>query len=199
MWEPTADDLDDLLAQYRDAGDTSPRTPTQPAEPGNLPESGTAAKAGAPQQSRAARPAASRKKAAGKSAPVAPPSQVIFGRQIRDQSDIEDYEIPPEYRIDPARLHVDSLVVERLADVQAREVDWLWPGRIPLGRVTLLAAGPRLAREIHQEARGCGLSKSTVHRAARRLGVTIDRKGYSQAHCSKWLLNLSTAVETAPP
>ncbi|ADB17413.1 hypothetical protein Psta_2746 [Pirellula staleyi DSM 6068] len=29
-----------------------------------------------------------------------------------------------------------------LADVEAREVDWLWPGRIPMGRITLLVGSP---------------------------------------------------------
>jgi hypothetical protein len=29
-----------------------------------------------------------------------------------------------------------------MADVEAREVEWLWPGRIPLGRITLLVGRP---------------------------------------------------------
>ena len=33
-------------------------------------------------------------------------------------------------------------VLVRMADVEPREVKWLWPGRIPLGRITLLVGRP---------------------------------------------------------
>lgn len=36
----------------------------------------------------------------------------------------------------------------RLADVEPREVSWLWPGRIPLGRLTLLVGVPGLGKSF---------------------------------------------------
>ena len=33
-------------------------------------------------------------------------------------------------------------VLRRLADVEPREVQWLWPGRVPLGRISLLVGRP---------------------------------------------------------
>lgn len=44
---------------------------------------------------------------------------------------------------------VGSAIVTRMADVESRSVEWLWPGRIPLGTLTLVEGDP-----------GCG--KSTV-------------------------------------
>lgn len=35
-----------------------------------------------------------------------------------------------------------SAILTRLSDVQARHVSWLWPGRIPLGRISLLVGRP---------------------------------------------------------
>jgi AAA domain len=39
-------------------------------------------------------------------------------------------------------------VVTRLDDVVAREVEWLWPGRVALGAVTLLAGDPGLGKSF---------------------------------------------------
>ena len=47
-------------------------------------------------------------------------------------------------------------IVTCLADVQAKEISWLWPGRIALGRITLLVGAP-----------GCGKSYLTCDLAAR--------------------------------
>jgi hypothetical protein len=37
---------------------------------------------------------------------------------------------------------VGGPMLMRMADIEAREVRWLWPGRIPLGRITLLVGRP---------------------------------------------------------
>lgn len=39
-------------------------------------------------------------------------------------------------------------IVHRLSDVQPEELDWLWPGRIPLGKLTLLAGDPGLGKSF---------------------------------------------------
>ncbi len=36
----------------------------------------------------------------------------------------------------------------RLADVRARDVDWLWPNRIPTGNVTLLVGDPGVGKSL---------------------------------------------------
>jgi putative DNA primase/helicase len=57
--------------------------------------------------------------------------------------------------IDPAEL-IGGPVLVCLADVQAKSIDWLWPGRVPLGRITLLVGRP-----------GEGKSFLTIDMAAR--------------------------------
>ncbi len=37
---------------------------------------------------------------------------------------------------------------ERLSDVQREQLEWLWPGRIPLGKLTLLAGDPGLGKSF---------------------------------------------------
>jgi hypothetical protein len=39
-------------------------------------------------------------------------------------------------------------VLRCLADVQAEEVEWLWPGRIPLGKLTLIVGDPGLGKSF---------------------------------------------------
>jgi hypothetical protein len=41
-----------------------------------------------------------------------------------------------------------SAVVRCLADVPAEDLEWLWPGRIPLGKLTLLAGDPGLGKSF---------------------------------------------------
>ena len=57
--------------------------------------------------------------------------------------------------VKPEPVHGDP-VTRCMADVEAREVDWLWERRIPKGRLTLLAGVP-----------GCGKSFITIDLAAR--------------------------------
>lgn len=39
-------------------------------------------------------------------------------------------------------------VLVSLADVEPEEVEWLWPGRIPLGKVTMIAGDPGLGKSL---------------------------------------------------
>ena len=48
----------------------------------------------------------------------------------------------------PAPLPAASLVVVSLADVQPEHVSWLWPGRIPLGKLTVLDGDPGLGKSL---------------------------------------------------
>lgn len=45
-----------------------------------------------------------------------------------------------------ATNHTTRLVVHRMSDVQPRRLEWLWPDRIPLGKLTLLAGDPGLGK-----------------------------------------------------
>jgi hypothetical protein len=47
----------------------------------------------------------------------------------------------------PQNTTTEAIVV-RLSDVQEREVEWLWPNRIPLGKLTLLAGDPGLGKSF---------------------------------------------------
>src|SRR5437899_2998712 len=72
--------------------------------------------------------------------------RLILGRALRDASDIKNFKVPDEYRVDPASVYIDSLFIERVSDVRPRAVEWLWPGRIPLGRLTLVAGDPGIGK-----------------------------------------------------
>ncbi|HEY4232875.1 MAG TPA: AAA family ATPase, partial [Lacipirellulaceae bacterium] len=49
-----------------------------------------------------------------------------------------------------ARVRKDNDLagVRRAADVSAQPVQWLWPGRIPIGKVTLLVGDPGLGKSL---------------------------------------------------
>src|SRR4051812_37112753 len=46
------------------------------------------------------------------------------------------------------RQTVSRARVVRLSDVRARKLEWLWPERIPLGKLTLLAGDPGLGKSF---------------------------------------------------
>ena len=60
--------------------------------------------------------------------------------QLVRLADVEDAR-----KATPTRVMADSVC---LADVPAAEVDWLWPGRIAVGKVTLLAGDPGLGKSL---------------------------------------------------
>ena len=39
-------------------------------------------------------------------------------------------------------------ILTPLSDIEARPLEWLWPGRIPLGKVTLMAGDPSLGKSL---------------------------------------------------
>jgi hypothetical protein len=39
-------------------------------------------------------------------------------------------------------------ILIRLSDVQPRPLEWLWPGRIPIGKLTLIAGDPGLGKSF---------------------------------------------------
>jgi len=49
--------------------------------------------------------------------------------------------------LDPTDVRGGPVLV-RLADVEPEELAWLWPGRIPLGKLTLLAGDPGLGKSM---------------------------------------------------
>ena len=62
---------------------------------------------------------------------------------------------PPRARIHPQILlrrqkqqATAEAIVVRLSDVQEQQVEWLWPNRIPLGKLTLLAGDPGLGKSF---------------------------------------------------
>jgi len=42
------------------------------------------------------------------------PSKLIFGRDLRNPDPLRDVYIPPQFRVDPKKVHIDSLLIERL-------------------------------------------------------------------------------------
>lgn len=52
-------------------------------------------------------------------------------------------EPPPAPRLRPGDPHL-----ERLSDVEPEEVSWLWPGRIALGKLTMIAGDPGLGKSM---------------------------------------------------
>src|SRR5262249_48918990 len=46
------------------------------------------------------------------------------------------------------KLPNDELLVRRAADICPRPIGWLWPGRIPLGKITLIAGDPALGKSL---------------------------------------------------
>lgn len=81
-------------------------------------------------------------------APPNPPSKLIFGQELRDVTDFDPAQIPPEFRSNPQDVFVDSLVIERVSDIKPLPVEWLWPGRVPLGKLTLLAGDPGICKSL---------------------------------------------------
>ena len=53
--------------------------------------------------------------------------------------------IPPWKQQEPVGPHS---ITRRLDEVEREQLDWLWPGRIPLGKLTLLAGDPGLGKSF---------------------------------------------------
>src|SRR5262245_22637834 len=63
----------------------------------------------------------------------------VLGRNLR--SLLDKYGLPQGTTLDPDldESRVMPLVLDRATDVAPAPVEWLWPGRIPLCRLTILA------------------------------------------------------------
>jgi hypothetical protein len=73
---------------------------------------------------------------------------LIFGRNLRHPDPTKFFEVPEDLRVDPKKVRIDALLIERVSDVPAFAVEWLWPGRIPLGRLTLLTGEPGICKSL---------------------------------------------------
>jgi archaellum biogenesis ATPase FlaH len=54
---------------------------------------------------------------------------------------------PPAASKPPAPI-LPKVAIRRLSDVKPETLEWLWPGRIPLGKLTLLAGDPGLGKSF---------------------------------------------------
>ena len=72
---------------------------------------------------------------------------VILGRDLRrmEQTSRRDTKAGGSRANEP---YVRYLVLEQLSDLTQAPVTWLWPGRIPLGRLTLLAGESRVGKSL---------------------------------------------------
>ncbi len=65
-------------------------------------------------------------------------------QQLRELSNILDCEIRPEADLDPGpRVQLVSA-----SAIAPQRIDWLWPGRIPLGMLTLVSGDPALGKSL---------------------------------------------------
>ena len=76
-----------------------------------------------------------------------------YGQQARQQSARTNSSSQPATSsgnkpATPAKTFVSETIVYRLSDVQPEQLKWLWPDRIPLGKLTLLAGDPGLGKSF---------------------------------------------------
>ena len=72
--------------------------------------------------------------------PLAPDTLADIDAKLVQIADAEDSRQAP-----PTRVSADSVC---LADVPATPIEWLWPGRIAVGKVTLIAGDPGLGKSF---------------------------------------------------
>jgi RecA-family ATPase len=54
--------------------------------------------------------------------------------------------VEDKQRHQAARAETGSIITRRLADIEAKPVSWLWPGRIARGKVSIIAGNPGLGK-----------------------------------------------------
>ncbi len=60
-----------------------------------------------------------------------------------------DQQMPPKGATPPWKIPLPPQAISRrLKDVEREQLEWLWPGRIPLGKLTLLAGDPGLGKSF---------------------------------------------------
>lgn len=57
-------------------------------------------------------------------------------------------QLEAEYGERHAEPDVDQVISVRAADIQPEPLAWLWPGRIPLGKLTMIAGDPGLGKSL---------------------------------------------------
>ena len=55
--------------------------------------------------------------------------------------------------------HAPAAIVRRIADIEREELAWLWPGRFPLGKLSLLAGDPGLGKSLIAVALAAAVSR----------------------------------------
>ncbi|MFI4854807.1 MAG: AAA family ATPase [Phycisphaerales bacterium JB065] len=70
------------------------------------------------------------------------------GALLRAHFDLFSHTVKPSDRMAPQSKPSTSLMVRNFADIEREEVEWLWPGVIPLGKVTLIAGNPGLGKSF---------------------------------------------------
>jgi putative DNA primase/helicase len=59
----------------------------------------------------------------------------------------------------PVAMMEPSVRMTRAVDLEAREIEWLWAGRVPLGMMTLFAGDPKLGKSYVTLAMAAALSR----------------------------------------
>ena len=72
---------------------------------------------------------------------------VILGREVRrlEQAALRGVNAEALRACQP---YVPYLTLEQLSDLKPAQVSWIWPGRIPLGRLTLIAGESRVGKSL---------------------------------------------------
>ena len=94
-------------------------------------------------QSQTAAPRAKRKK---KVVPVE--QKLLMGSYIRALAEKEKSRKRKSSWRKVPEPQCDLLVLERAADIEPQPLEWLWPGRIPMGRLTLIAGEPGVGKSL---------------------------------------------------
>ncbi len=67
---------------------------------------------------------------------------------VEGMADVAEFSTLPKSRKSSPKNGHSEAVFTRLSDVVEEELAWLWPGRIPLGKLTLLAGDPGLGKSF---------------------------------------------------
>jgi AAA domain len=80
-------------------------------------------------------------------------------------------------------------------DLEPREVEWLWVGRVPLGMITMFAGDPKLGKSFVTLAMAAaGFSRDQTRRAKHRIGAVARREGFGVN--GGWIWKLGAQVIT---
>jgi putative DNA primase/helicase len=77
------------------------------------------------------------------------PEDFLTGDQRRMLEAAKEAPKPPAAKATPTAMPTKpEAIIRRLTNVDRELLDWLWPGRIPLGKLTLLAGDPGLGKSF---------------------------------------------------